>query len=221
MIKLYGGRGEGPGTTPSFVAAGTGHNSTGDVLPEYPAVADGMLFAAQIYTQGGTATPIAGWSAGGPSAFTDGVVTQYVYFRDERSSGSDSGPVTFPVSAGAPNMGIIYAFRDVALEDFWEAEADPTYATDGNALGPTIPTLGNARLACAFVSSNNGVSGMAAFTGETGGDWTEAVAEHTSGIGPGVQLQTAPMPTGGTISGGTAAVNGTRAITIGFALVGT
>lgn len=38
-------------------------------------------------------------------------------------------------------------------------------------------------------------------TGETGGDWTEVVAEHTS-IGNGIQVQTATMASVGTISGG-------------------
>ena len=219
MIKLYGGRGEGASVTPSFVAAGAGVNAFNDLDLEYPSVAAGMVFFAQVYSQ-------LGESSGAPDGwvlvheFTDGAVTQYVYRRTARSTGSDSGTVTFSMTLGDPNQGRIYAFEDVALADFIES-IDDTYTTNGSADGPTVAPNGPARLAVAFVSSNNGVTGMAAFTGESGGDWTEAVAEQTSGNGPGIQLQTAPLAAGGTISGGTAAVDGVRAIVIGFALAGT
>ena len=66
---------------------------------------------------------------------------------------------------------------------------------------------------------------MAPFVGETGGDWNEPVPEFGSGIGSNLslQLQTAPLPSAGTISGGEASFGGASDSSIcrAFALIGT
>jgi hypothetical protein len=67
----------------------------------------------------------------------------------------------------------------------------------------SVATTGNGRLAVSFVFVNNDYS-VGSFTGETGGDWTEAVSEFTTTTGSDgcVQLQTATMASQGTISSG-------------------
>jgi hypothetical protein len=99
-------------------------------------------------------------------------------------------------------MALMYAFRNVALSSFTEAESF------GSGAGQTInarpvTTTGNARLVVSFVFVNDD-NAVNSFTGETGGDWIEAVNEYTTTQGSDgcIQLQTATMATGGTITGG-------------------
>lgn len=74
-----------------------------------------------------------------------------------------------------------------------------------------------------FVALDNNPA-MAPFTGETGGDWNEPVAEFASALGSNfsLQLQIAPMPSGGTIAGGSANFGGSSdgSICRAFALIG-
>lgn len=215
------GGGGGPTDTPFFATAGTGSNALGDPTPDYPANTAGDLFVLQAYVQSGdTISTPSGWTAVPSTPVTNGGSNaQYLFTRDARATGSDSGTVTVVTSGSNFCQARIYAFTDVEVSAFIE-DVTSTTATDGTCPGPSVTAGGNARLGALFVTSNNGNAGMAACTGESGGDWTEAVAEHTSGIGPGIQMQTADLSSGGTISGGSASVNGTNSIGIGFALVG-
>jgi hypothetical protein len=77
-----------------------------------------------------------------------------------------------------------------------------------NSSTPGMPTVtttvrGGLAVCCVAVNDNNAT---APATGESGGDWTEAVAEYTVALTPGftLQIQTAtPTANPGTISGGT------------------
>jgi hypothetical protein len=119
-------------------------------------------------------------------------------------------------------MGRVYAFRGVALSAFTESPTAVT-DTDGSPSGPTITTAGAGRLAVVFSSLDSNPA-MNPFVGETGGDWTEAVGEALSSTGSnfGIQLQIAPMPTAGTLSGGQANLGGSSDASIcrAFALIG-
>ncbi len=207
----------GPAAPPTFAAAGTGANALGDPTPSYPANVSGDLFVLHAYVETDTITPPAGWST--QASIVNGAISHYVFTRDARATGSDSGTVTVVTSGSNLCIARIYGFRTVAVANFIESVTDTT-ATNGTCPGPTVAAGGVNRLGVFLVVSNGGVSGMASCTGESGGDWTEAVAEQTSGLGGGIQLQTASLSAGGTISGGSAAVNGTNAIGVGFALVG-
>ena len=87
-----------------------------------------------------------------------------------------------------------------------------------------VTTLGADRLALNLVAENDD-NAIAAFTGQSGGTWAEAVAEYADAGGTDgmIQLQTAAMASAGTINGGTAtspdATDGWGVV--GFALIGT
>lgn len=92
-------------------------------------------------------------------------------------------------------------------------------ATNTN-LGDAAVVTGLAReLALNFVVLQ-GSQALGNLTGETGGDWTEAVAEysHATGNGCTLQLQTGEMLTAGTIDGGTMAIASAPWAVVGIAL---
>ncbi len=95
--------------------------------------------------------------------------------------------------------------------------------TDASIEDCDVQTLGADRLALNFVAVDDD-NAVAAFTGMTGGTWVEAVAEFASATGTDgcIQLQTAAMPSAGTINGGslTMAAADNWGV-IGFALIGT
>lgn len=78
-------------------------------------------------------------------------------------------------------------------------------ANSANPGMPTVTTTVRGSLAVCLVAVNDN-NATAAATGESGGDWTEAVAEYTVALTPGftLQIQTAtPTANPGTMSGGT------------------
>lgn len=81
---------------------------------------------------------------------------------------------------------------------------------------PALTTIGSDRLALALVGITGNVT-TTDFTGETGGDWTEALAEYADTPGT-LQLQTSALASAGTISGGSQTIisNGYSVLT--FAL---
>jgi hypothetical protein len=86
-----------------------------------------------------------------------------------------------------------------------------------------VTTLGPDRLALNFIGVNDDPA-IDAFAGETGGDWVEAVAEYAeaSGTDGALSLQTAAMPTAGTIDGGSDGIAASFGWgVVGFALIGT
>jgi hypothetical protein len=92
-----------------------------------------------------------------------------------------------------------------------------TSTTPGDA---DVVTGGVSRLALNFLIIQ-GAQAVGDWTSETGGDWTEAIAEytHSTGNGATMQLQTASMPTAGTISGGVMTITSAPWGVMGFALI--
>jgi hypothetical protein len=113
----------------------------------------------------------------------------------------------------------MYRFTDcagISVED-----VDTTAGTTDPVGMPSVTAAGARRLACAFVGVDDDDT-IAASTGETGGDWTEATAEYLgSGSNSMLQLQTAALDAGGTISGGTSSMSNDDDWAVSsFALVG-
>lgn len=129
-------------------------------------------------------------TADGTCSTTIGDSTADMFCRMYEFSGCGTGPFLSDVleSTGSQNQGTSTTVSD----------ADPT-------------TLGADRLALQFVSVGSNVT-LADFTGETGGDWTEAVAEHSDATGTAgaIQLQTASVPNQGTIGGGSQTIGSSQ-----------
>ena len=85
----------------------------------------------------------------------------------------------------------------------------------------SVTTLGADRLAVQFVALESNQA-LGDFTGETGGDWTEAFAEFASstGVTATLQIQTANMTAAGTIDGGTISITSAGWGVSGFAIIG-
>ena len=104
------------------------------------------------------------------------------------------------------------------------AGSTPNGAATSTTVADTgVTTLGADRLALNFVGITDDASGLAAFAGETGGDWTLATAiyETATGTDATLGLMQAAMPTAGTINGGTDTITSLPWGVVGFALIGT
>lgn len=96
------------------------------------------------------------------------------------------------------------------------SQAQGTSTTIGDA---DVTTTGTDELAIQLVGVVDNQA-VGSFTGESGGDWTEAVAEYVGGGTVGViQLQTAGMAAAGTIGGGSFVMAGSAGWGVqGFAI---
>jgi len=206
---------------PSLVAAGTGVNSLGNLTLSYPENAAGDLFVAQLNCAGGASVPAtpSGWTLQYSKA--NAGIVGYVYTRDARSTGNETGSVTWSMATeGAPKQGSIYSFRNVATSSFIESETD-FISTDGVGHGPTVTPAGSGRLACVFFASNHDAPLTDPITGNTGGTWAFRFAQY-SGISALLQLQTAELSSNTAVSGGSCSLGGgsLKVAGIAFALVG-
>jgi hypothetical protein len=208
-------------TAPTFLGAGAGAAGTGDLAVPYPAgVGAGQLLFLQLGSRSANVpTTPAGWAL----LWFDERPNprQRIYWK--LATGSETGTLAVTMGASVVNVGRMYAFGGVTSAPTFFESPVVTGADVGTLPGPTVTCGGTGRLAVAFVAldSNPLLDPMA---GETGGDWIEPVGEFSSDIGSnfGIQLQTAAMAAGGTISGGTANLGGGSDACVGraFALIG-
>jgi uncharacterized repeat protein (TIGR02543 family) len=219
-----------PAAAPIFVGAGAGAEGTTSLSVPYPTgLHPSDLLVLQLGSRSPATTPTtppAGFSHLDPGEWGSPSAYQRLYYK--LATGSETGAlaVTLIGTSGLPTthvaVGRFYVFRGVALTAFTESPAGVT-DSNGTLPGPTVVTAGAGRLAVAFISIDNNPP-MAPFESEMGGNWTEPVGEYGSGIGGnfGLQLQIAPMPAGGTISGGEANFGGANDASIcrAFALIG-
>lgn len=212
--------GGGPTTTPSFVGAGAGSmiaSGGGNLLPTYPANVSGDLFLAlSVAYLSATSTP-AGWTqVAGPN--TTASANLYMFTRDARATGSDSGTVAFPL--GDRGNARIYGFRNCALAS--PVEAIATTSGAGTVTNPTVAPGGPKRLGVLGWLGYSTVGTIVPGGTPSGGTWAE-VSEFVD-IPTDIffqELQTADLSGGGAISGGTTTFGGTSmAFCYGFALVG-
>lgn len=214
--------GGGPTTTPSWIAIGTADTTgTASAAPAYGTNAAGDLFVMTICGRITALTTPAGWTLqAGPNDQTGRRV--YILTRDARSTGGESGTVSVTLTANSM-VATIHTFRNVATSSFVEDVTNGGNPGNGSTVaGVGITAGGNNRLAVFVVGSGTNVSHNAAVTGATGGTYT--VRDHfanPTGGDSGYCLQTAPLDTGGTVSGGSATISGIdEHSAIGLALVG-
>jgi hypothetical protein len=216
----------GPTTSPAFVAAGAGVDvaTSGTLAVPYPSSpVAGYLYVIQLMARANTTNPaaLAGWTLQyGPD--TNLNPSQWIYTRDARATGSESGAVS--LTTGNANMWCsrMYAFSNVATSAFLES-ATTVNGSVGTCGGPSITTLGAHRLLVAFYGIDNNVA-MAPNSGASGGTWSEAVAEYASAAGSNgaIQLQTLTLATAAAVSGGSSNFGGGSddSICRAFALIG-
>jgi hypothetical protein len=198
-------------TQVTYVGAGTGSASSASPYYPYnptypmPAYPSGLqandLILLQVTVRDTTNTPTT------PAGFTllygpdsTGTGRQWVYYKF--ATGTESGTITITIGGSSSKMARMYSFRNVALSSFTEGGGFGSgYSSTINA--PSVTTTDTNRLAVSFVFVNDD-NAVDSFTGETGGDWAEAVSEFTTTEGSDgcVQLQTATMASARTISGG-------------------
>lgn len=162
------------------------------------------------------------WSLlSGPHVIETTIARHWVY--GAIAAGTEDGTTVNFGTAGGTNQrgGRIYSFSgrlSGSIDQLVRNFSHQSHATDPQM--PTVKTIRAGALAVALVMQNDN-NALAAATGESGGDWTEAVAEYVAALTPGLvlQLQTA-TPTGnpGTISGGAVAATNDPSGVIGFAL---
>ena len=109
------------------------------------------------------------------------------------------------------------------IENGVASGSSATGAGTGTTVSDTgVTTLGADRLALNLIAINDDLTGIASFTGETGGNWAQvATFESSTGTDGTVALQTAAMASAGTIDGGSATITSDAWGVVGFALIGT
>jgi hypothetical protein len=203
---------------PSFVANSTAVASNADICTliatntlDYPptiAAGDILLVIFNANSTGGAEPSVFGMSDAGWSLIHDsGAGTgRYVGVYGKIAVGTEgSGTVDSTMSfASTPTtrfLSVMYQFTGSGTGGI---DTSVGGATSGTSTTPSFAsTTTNAANSLAIgITWANVSTTIGSNTGETGGDWTETAAEHTS---PGnlIQVQTANMASIGTISGGT------------------
>lgn len=214
--------GSGVAGAPSFVAAGAGNATAaapGDLPLAYPSgLADQDLLLAHVCAGSGTVDAVpSGWTLlFGPDASS--VTKTWVYYK--WSDGTETGSQTWSLdSSSAAFWGRMYAFRGVDSSIYESSGSNADINT--SITHAAVTTTGINRTAVCLVTVNDDNT-MADMTGETGGDWTRPVSDylHTTSLDGALGIQTADMPSAGTLSGGGITMAASdRWITRSFALL--
>lgn len=191
----------------SYLSAGSGSASTTNPTPGYPTLLQsGDLILLQVVVTDSSTNPTT------PTGFTllygpdqsgtsdnDYKVRQFIYYKF--SAGTETGTITVTIGGTQAKLARMYAFRGVVATSFYEG-GNWSFNYDDIINPPSVTAASVNRLAVAFVCVSNDVS-LGSFTGETGGNWVEAVDEFMTSLGYDgcIQLQTATL-TSTTISGG-------------------
>jgi hypothetical protein len=188
----------------AFIGAGAGIGGTGTSLSvAYPSgLAANDLLLLQVTVRDTTNTPSQpiGWTQlYGPDSSTIG--QQWVYYKF--AAGSETGTLSVTLAGANLKVARMYDFRNVAASSFTESPVFSSSPGSTTVSAQSATTLAAGRLAVSFVFDTSS-NALAAFSGATGGTWSEAVSEYTTttGSGGGIQLQTATMANAGTLSGG-------------------
>lgn len=191
--------------------AGVATETSGAALsPLCPATVDaGDILVAHVYWEGTTTAPStpADWTLlSGPHVIETSIARHWVFGKVAAGT-EDGAAVAFGSPAVTTQRGArVYSFSGrVAgtITELVRGFAATSHANDPQ--GPTVATTQAGALAVALVGQNDNNS-IDSFTGESGGDWTEAVAEFVAVLAPGLLLaiQTCtPTANPGTVSGGT------------------
>lgn len=185
----------------TFISAGAG--STGAVAyPSSIAVGDVIILHQVAGDTGGAPT------INTPSGFTAVTSTTASLYSSrvfrKIADGTETGSVTASITGDdVGRAGRMYRFSQGAGTESASSAAAATSATAMDAVNVTSTV--DLALACqCFAATVNSTIG--AISGESGGDYTEAVAEYavTSGTGFCLSLQIATLAAAGSITGGSA-----------------
>ena len=204
--------------------AGASTETSGAALsPLCPAVVDANdILIAHVFWEGTASAPNTpgGWTLlHGPAVIETSVARHWVFGKIAAGT-EDGAAVAFGNPAVTTQRAArVYSFSGYvggSITDLVRGFAETSHATDPQM--PTVTTTQAGALAVALVAQNdNNTTGNA--TGESGGDWTEAVAEYSVALTPGftIQIQTAtPTADPGTISGGSVSTQNDPCGVIGF-----
>lgn len=228
---------------PAYVGAGSGvaiENGSANV--EKTSCTAGNLLLVHMLARGSTED----WGGGpgtnikkldGTADYLDAIVTGSGVGSGSASSEAlfigrvvANGTCTYSFAVGASGEDLyarMYEFSGATtgstIASVVENDASTYDALNGTSTtidSVTVITNSTDRLACHVVAiaANQAV---ASFTGETGGDWTEAVAEYATSTGAAatLQLQTAEMASAGTIDNGTITITSADWGGIGLAII--
>ena len=192
----------------TFVAADSGYGFTSASAQSiaYPSgwqANDLLLLQVTVRdTTNAPSTPSGFTLLYGPDTSTVG--RQWIYYRF--ALGSDSSSVSVTIAGSACKIARMYDFRNVAASSFTEGASFGSNPGSNTISAQSVTTANVNRLAVSFVFDTYSNT-LGPFTGSSG-TWTEPVIEYTTTLGSrgGVQLQTATMPSAGTISGGSLAL---------------
>lgn len=197
---------------PTFEAAGAGAATTASSITcPYPAsISAGDLLYLQVCFSCSNAADV--HSVTTPNGWTvkhalEGPTTQHEQaILYKVAAGDETGNLSITVVTGGTNtVAIARMYRFAGVDNTTPHEGGAvTSGTDDSVEAPSVTTSGADRLAVCFVFQGDDTNAMTDFTGESNGDWTEAVAEHleTTGLDGGLQLQTAVLASATTLSGG-------------------
>jgi hypothetical protein len=204
--------------------AGVSTETSGAALsPLCPAVVDaGDILIGHVFWESNVSAPAtpSGWTLlYGPALIETSVARHWVFGKI--AAGTEDGAA---VAFGAPAVTTqraarIYSFSGRVAGTITELVAgfsETSHATDPQM--PTVATTMAGALAVALVAQNDN-NAFVSPTGETGGDWVEAVAEYTVALTPGFSLgieTCTPTANPGTVTGGTMATTNDPCGVIGF-----
>ena len=196
----------------TYNSAGSGATGTTSISTAYPgnlSANDIILYVVLIGDTTNTPTTPTDFALlFGPD--TTAVQRGYVYWK--RATGSESGSLSVTTNATAQCRARMFSFRGVrSAGTIYEGESATTSGSDDQFFDQGVTTTGTLELAIniLFIGDDRDTDSM---TGETGGDWTQAVAEYenTTGTPDGtIDLHIATMAAAGTINGGSTVDTGT------------
>jgi hypothetical protein len=208
---------------PVFIDAGTAdliNALDGTTTPAFPAtVVQGNYLLLQVSLSDSTSpvvTTPTGWSSIGGFPSGSNVAKQYAFWKI--ADGTEAGTQSVSITTDVGGASRIYRFSNGSGA---ESAAGSRAAASSTSMPATdVTTLGSNRLAIQlFAAWTNTTIGN--ITGETGTDYTEAVAEYANALPVLIQIQTGQMQVVGSITGGTATLGSasTNRLSYGFAIV--
>lgn len=196
-----------------FVAAGAGvSDADGTISVPYPAgIAADQFLLLHIYAAA-TGTPTVD-TPGGWTLLDEESAISVLFWKSATGGESGNQDVTYTADIGA--IGRMHSFSHGSGVESVASATDASADTTVTAVDVT--TLGGGRMAVQAIVVNNNTT-VAAMTGESGADYTEAVAEYSAALST-LSLQVAEVSGAVAITGGTATV-GTSSTDIvhGFAI---
>jgi len=212
----------------AFADAGAGEateTSGAELSPNTPAAVNANdILIGHAYFEGTTTAPTtpSGFTLlDGPRVIETTIARHWVYGKIADGT-EDNTPIVFGSQAVTTMRAArIYRFTGWVSGTITDVCPAVSFSHISHATDPQMPTVTTTiagALAVALVGQNDNNAQVSA-TGETGGDWVEAVADFLAALTPGLALQlqtTTPTGDPGTVSGGSSATANDPVGVIGF-----